>query len=202
MREPSFDEGPIDFKDEADQPKVRKATVVRPSEAPGVLSYRAPGLDKPPMADAEEIKDRYLPVGVLIGGVAIELLVAAIWPRRASQPLLEMVTDLTFGTALLMLAMWIASRLRHIDLGRPRDALLKLAAISIGPAAMLQFAWPILVILPLGIIVGFTAEFVLFFALLGAMFDLDEADTWFCVMLIFIVRVASYVALGRLFGRG
>jgi hypothetical protein len=43
--------------------------------------------------------------------------------------------------------------------------------------------------------VGWVAEFVLYFALLGVLFELDESDTWYCVCVIFLVRLAAYFLL-------
>jgi hypothetical protein len=44
----------------------------------------------------------------------------------------------------------------------------------------------------IGGLAGLGVQFVLYFALLGALFDLDESDTWYCVWVIFLVRLAVY----------
>jgi len=92
----------------------------------------------------------------------------------------------------------LAARLRGIELGQFWTVVLKLAAITVAPSAVVRLATPVLDFVPLGWIVGFIAEFVLYFALLGVLFDLDESDTWFCVWVLFLVRVAVYFALAAL----
>jgi hypothetical protein len=47
----------------------------------------------------------------------------------------------------------------------------------------------------LGGLLGLAGNFVLYFALLGALFDLEESDTWYCVWVIFLVRLAVYFAI-------
>jgi hypothetical protein len=41
-------------------------------------------------------------------------------------------------------------------------------------------------------LIGLAGQFVLYFALLGALFDLDESDTWYCMMVIFLIRLLVY----------
>jgi hypothetical protein len=107
--------------------------------------------------------------------------------------------DLTVGTAVMLLAMLIAAKIRGIDLGRLGVAAYKLAAISIAPAAAVQFLSPITTFIPFGGIIGLVVQFVLFFALLGALFDLDESDTWYCVWTMFFTRVGFYLLLRLIF---
>jgi hypothetical protein len=45
------------------------------------------------------------------------------------------------------------------------------------------------------VLLGWAGEFVLYFALLGALFDLDQGDTWYCVLVIFLVRVAVFFTM-------
>jgi hypothetical protein len=89
----------------------------------------------------------------------------------------------------------LAARIRRIDLGQFWIATFKLAAITVAPAAAVDLASPLLRVIPFGGLLGLAAEFVLYFALLGALFDLDESDTWYCVWTIFLVRLALYFAI-------
>ena len=75
--------------------------------------------------------------------------------------------------------------LRQFKLGSFGSAILKLAAISVAPSAVISLFAPILMFIPFGGLAGLAAEFILYFALLGMFFDLDESDTWFCVWTIF-----------------
>ena len=107
--------------------------------------------------------------------------------------------DLTAGTAVMLLAMFIAAKVRGIDLGKLGVAAYKLAAISIAPVAIGEFITPIARFIPFGGVIAWIVECILFFALLGALFDLDESDTWYCVCVMFVTRVALYFALADVF---
>jgi hypothetical protein len=71
----------------------------------------------------------------------------------------------------------------------------------VAPSAVVRLASPVLDFVPLGSLVGWIGEFVLYFALLGVLFDLDESDTWYCVCVIFLVRLAVYFMLLAVMGR-
>ena len=94
-----------------------------------------------------------------------------------------------------MAGILIAARARGIDLGRFWTAVFKLAAISVVPSAAATLADPMLRYVPLGSIVSLVGQFVLYFALIGLHFDLDQSDTWYCVGIIFLVRLTVYFGL-------
>jgi hypothetical protein len=73
---------------------------------------------------------------------------------------------------------------------------LRVAAISVAPAAVGDLIMPIAQLIPLiGGLLQMGVQFVLYFALLGVLFDMDESDTWYCVMLIFLINVGIYFLL-------
>jgi hypothetical protein len=202
MSDPDSDDGLYDFAPEAPQTKPAAKTVVKPEtvdDARKVLPYRARQEDKPAPVDAEQIKNVYLPLGLLAGGVFIELLSTLVWTHHIGSALIELALDLTVGTGVMLLAMWIAAKVRGINLGRLDVAAYKLAAVSIAPEAAVEFITPVLNYIPLGFVLVFVAQFILFFALLGALFDLDESDTWYCVCVMFITRTALYFGLMAIF---
>jgi hypothetical protein len=55
--------------------------------------------------------------------------------------------------------------------------------------------WPLRYIICLGGLLILGVQFVLYFALLGALFDLDQSDTWYCVIIIFLVYLGVYFLL-------
>jgi len=89
--------------------------------------------------------------------------------------------------------LFVAAKFRGIDLGKFGPAVLKLAAVSVAPGAVFDLFFPLLNIVPLGGLIGGVGVFVLYFALLGMFFDLDQSDTWYCVMVMFIVGVVFYL---------
>jgi hypothetical protein len=109
--------------------------------------------------------------------------------------------NLVLDTVVTLVAVLMAAKLRAIELGKFRYVILKLSAICIFPAAMLMVCMPVLRFIPiLGALGGLVGEFVLYFALLGVFFDLDELDTWFCVAVIFLVNLGVYFLSAFLLG--
>ena len=202
MSESNSEDDLYDFAPEAPPAKPPSRLRVAAPPAPGtpiVLQYRKPRDDKPAPVDAEQIKHVYLPLWLLGGGIVVELISAVIWTHQIGPELAELSLQLTLGTGLMLLAMWITAKLRGLELGPWLMASYKLAAISVAPGAVADFMLPLthfsfLLYLPILIV-----EFSLFFALLGALFELDTADTWLCVWIIFLVRVAFYFLLKAIF---
>ena len=91
------------------------------------------------------------------------------------------VAELLFGTALMLAGMVLAAKRRGFSLGPIPTAIFKLAAVAVAPAAAVALVSPVLRFVPLGGLWGAIGAFVVYFALLGALFDLDQSDTWYCV---------------------
>ena len=136
-----------------------------------------------------------MPLWLLGGGVVIEVAGALFRKPTPKTVFLDVGVNLIAGTAIMLVGILLAARWRGIDLGRFWTAVLKLAAISVAPAALGTALTPLLRVIPLGGLLGLAGEFVLYFALLGALFDLDQDDTWYCVLVIFLVRLAVYFTL-------
>ena len=167
-----------------------------PTPRPPRLSPTAAGAAataKP--VDPEALKSFYLPLWLLAGGVAIHVVAAMLGRPTFDAALREVGLGLIVGTATMLGGMLIAAKFRGIDLGPLGPAAMKLAAICIAPAAVVLLLTPALRVIPFGGLLGFAGEFVLYFALLGVMFDLDESDTWYCVCVIFLVRLGVYFGL-------
>ena len=187
------DSGAYDVVDERS-----RAVVAAPTERkPAPLGYRgaAPQRNQAVPADAETLKSLTIPLWLLGGGVAVEVLAAWFSEATLAAALTSVGVGLIAGTAFMLVGILLAARWRQIDLGSFWNAVLKLAAISVAPAAVVTLASPLLRVVPLGGLLGWLAEFVLYFALLGVLFDLDESDTWYCVWVIFLVRLAVYFTL-------
>jgi hypothetical protein len=162
--------------------------------APIPLTYRAQKEAGP--ADPETIKNLYMPLWLLGGGVVISVVAALINQRESlSKALLGVGIQMAVGTTLMIVGLLLAAKPRGLTLGPLRVALFKLAAISVAPGSLLELFEPMLDHLPFGGLAGWLGSFVLYFALLGVLFDLDESDTWYCVFVIFLVQVAVYFLL-------
>jgi hypothetical protein len=194
MVDPISDDGIYDFASD-DTPPPRPRTVLtsappNPAGSPFILSYRPPAADKATgPVEIEQIKNLYLPLWLLGGGIAVRVLASILFTHHIGQTLVELSADLTVGTGVMLLAMLIASKLLHFQLGKLPVAACKLAAITVAPAAVAEFLAPVARFLPFGGIGCWVIEFIMYFALLGALFDLDESDTWYCVLIVLVVRV-------------
>ena len=137
-----------------------------------------------------------MPMWLLCGGIVIETAAAFLRRDNTQVALAQLGIGLILGTVLMLVGVLIAARVRQIDLGNFWTAAFKLAAIAIAPGAVVTLLSPALDRIPLvGGLIGWAGEFVLYFALLGALFDLDESDTWYCIMVIFLVRLAVFFSL-------
>jgi hypothetical protein len=179
----------------------RPAIAVTPQKDPNqvlrpVLAYRSKKVDAAKIADPETIKNLQMPMWLLGGGVVIEIVAALLRGGGADGALVYVGVELILGTVVMLAGILIAAQLRGIDLGKFWIATFKLAAITVAPAAAVDLAYPLLRIVPIfGGLFALAGEFILYFALLGALFDLDESDTWYCVWVILIVRIAVYFAV-------
>jgi hypothetical protein len=154
--------------------------------------------------DPDRIINYSMPMWLLIGGVIMEMLSALMNARGFSAAISQFCTELIGRTALLVGCVFFAAGLRRFSLGKVNNALFKLIAISVVTLAVYHLANPFLLLLPsfalithllavpTALIVGWGLQILLFFILLGVMFDLEEDDTRFCVALIFIASVALH----------
>jgi len=95
---------------------------------------------------------------------------------------------------LMMVGVFLAAKFRGIQIGSFWTAVLKLAAISVAPSAVGDLLMPIAMLVPLfGGLLVLIVQFILYFALLGALFDLEESDTWWCVWVIFLIYLGVFV---------
>jgi hypothetical protein len=224
MREPAEDV--YDFA-EGEQPKpvgTRIAVPMAQVAAPAVASGAGGALDyakrsNSPVMDAyfpDRVKDLQAPVAFLLGGVVIEFVAGWFTARQAAAAggvvagarvmgfaMANVGTGMVFSTLIMLAAMGIASKCRNLSFGKFWTAVLKLSAISIGSTGVYTAANFFLGKIPFGFLLSWGVMFCMYFAMLGFFFDLDQEDTWYCVWVIFAVKVCValavfFFALGRL----
>ena len=179
-----------DLYDLAPAPAV---PVPRAPAIPTVSYQSAPTAVK--AAAPEEIRHVYLPLVLIGAGVAVEVVAALLRERSWQWAMFDVSIEVFLGTAMLLAGVILAARGRGILLGSLPTAAMKLTAVAVAPEALGRLMSPMLDHIPLGGLIGWVICFVLYFALLGVLFDLDESDTWYCVWTIFLVRLAVYFAL-------
>ena len=162
-----------------------------------MLSYQsAPVGQGSRTLDTENLMNIQAPLWILCGGVVAELIAKLLFTRNSLHTAaLDIGLGLIVGTVVQLAAMLVAAKMRGIQLGKFWPAVLKLAAVSVAPDAVFDLFFPLLKFLPFGSLLGGVGVFILYFALLGMFFELDQSDTWYCVMVMFIVNVAIYFLL-------
>jgi len=150
--------------------------------------------------------DLHLPLALLIGGAVVHVA-AAIFKSVGccgayhvfTSTLRATAMTLVLGPAVMMVGLFIAAKFRGINFGNVYVAAMKLAAIAIAPGAVGALIAPLTGVIPfVGPIALLGVEFALYFALVGAMFKLDEDDTWYCVCVFFVLSVGLYFAMKAL----
>jgi hypothetical protein len=152
--------------------------------------------------DVEKIKSLYAPLWLLGGGIFVELVAMLLrYGTNLTGGAVAVVIPLVVTTALNLAGVSVAAKLRQIDLGSFGSAVLRLAAVCVGTQAVMELLHPVLGfvgrfaavgMIPLGPIIAAGVQFILYFTLLGALFDLDQEDTWYCVCVIFVISVGCY----------
>jgi len=185
---------------------------VHPAGAPGAatpaVDYRRPGVGglageggRMERYFPDRVKDLYMPLALIAGGTVIEFALSLIATRAGLQGAARSVVYvglyMVINTVLMLFAIFFVAYMREISFGPVPTAILKLCAISIGPGAIGSLVGFLLGWFPLGGLIGWVVGFVLYFALIGALFDLDESDTWWCVITVFLVKLlVAFVIIG------
>ncbi len=165
------------------------------------LGYQTPQKLLPPDqrdgVDVETLKRQTAPLWLLAGGIVVEMIAAFVEDRHDLHAAMIHITVEIFGGTILILAgVLLTARIRGIEIGSFWSAALRVAAISVAPAAVGDLIMPMTRLIPLiGGLLQMAVQFVLYFALLGVLFDMDESDTWYCVMVIFLINAGVYFLL-------
>jgi hypothetical protein len=190
---PAADEETYDFA------PMRVEAIPEPVPAPvASLAYRAPKEEVAVRGDTERIRDIRMPLWILTGGVVVEVVAGLIHRRSFEAAMLHVGVNLIFGTVVMVAGMMVAAKMRGLVLGNFWNVVFKLSAIAIAPTALVSLLMPGLIVLfCIGYLIALALAFVLYFALIGALFDLDQGDTWYCVIVIFCVNVMVSYGLRR-----
>jgi hypothetical protein len=196
-----------ELRTHAPQPRRVMPVSGDPRDAGPVLDYQDRRAAKAGARTADgyfpnPLIDLKLPLILIASGVLVQFL-AGWWSgsyggQGAAESLMAVGIDLFAGTVVMLIAVLIAVKYRGIRIGRFWTAVLKLSAVAIAPSAAMTLLNVSLQFFPMGWIVAFALAFCFYFALLGVFFDLDESETWYCVSVIFIVKVAVVLGLWAL----
>lgn len=193
-----------EFHDMASEPAAGRRPAIPAAPAPPVaakvLRYEAKHAAE---LDPDKLRDVQAPLLLVLGGLGVEFI-TAWWhagTRGVPRAMAEAATDLLVSTAVMLAVVFVAARMRGFKLGPVGSAILKLMAVSLAPSAVMTvaslFAWMIPIFGSLALLgIGFC----LYFALLGYFFELDQDDTWYCVIVIFLTKVTLFFTLPWIWG--
>ncbi len=142
--------------------------------------------------DTDKLKNIHAPLALIAAGLVV-LCISTWWNAgtRGLMPVFAAVgIQLAISTTLMLAAVLFVSKQRGFQIGSLHSAILKLLAISLGPAAVMSVLGLFLQFVPLGFVANLLIGLCLYFALIGFFFDLDQEDTWACVWVTFVVNVA------------
>jgi hypothetical protein len=186
-------------------PEMVRAAPVRPAAAPIAATGPALGYQTPPKflpkdqrigADVEILKTQTIPLWLLVGGIVVEIIASFIEDRHDLNAVaIHIAVEIVGGTVLMLAGVMLTAKIRGIEMGSFWSAALRVAAISVAPAAVGDILMPLAWIIPFGGLLQLGVQFVLYFALLGVLFDMDESDTWYCVTMIFLINLGIYFLL-------
>jgi hypothetical protein len=186
--------------------KAGEGAVVAQANRVEPIQYLQPGTPGHSELDRlfpDKVKDFWLPLWLIAGGTVVEIIYTLIFSRfgrgglRAAASHLGMNVIVTTG--IMLVAILIAGKLRHINFGVLPVAAFKLCAVVLGSLGITHMLGPVLGFFPFigGLLQGLLA-FACYFALLGALFDLDESDTWYCTCIMILVWLGLYFGLAAL----
>jgi hypothetical protein len=176
-----------------EMPKTVPAPAVKPVQ---VLPYRGQASGNPSAPEPETIMNFYAPLWLLGGGIVVEIIANSLLRTRGFvDALVHVGIELIGGTIVMLIGVWIAAFVRNVKLGPLPIAIFKLSAIYIAPIALGDLLMPLAWMIPFGGIGVFIGVFVFYFALLGMFFDLQQEDTWYFVLVIWIVSIGVFFLL-------
>jgi hypothetical protein len=141
----------------------------------------------------DRVKDLYIPLGLIVAGTIIDVAMYVFSGSRGAsliRGLAAVGIYMIAHTVIMLATVFIVAKVRGISFGPVPTAILKLCGISIGPGAIGSLIGLVLGFIPIfGGLIGWLAGFILYFACIGALFDLDESDTWAVVISVFLAKV-------------
>jgi len=197
---PEAEDGGYDLAPEAVRPAPIRAAAAPAGPVGPTLGYQTPPRllpgDQRIGADVEILKTQTMPLWLLVGGIVVETIASFIVNRHNLNAVaIHIAVEIVGGTVLMLAGVMLTAKIRGIQIGSFWSAALRVAAISVAPAAVGDLLMPLTWIIPFGGLLLLAVQFVLYFALIGVLFDMEESDTWYCVMMIFLINLGVYFLL-------
>ncbi len=153
-------------------------------------------------ASASKFVDLWLPLGLIILGVVVQFIEQLYFTGNAATGIVSAAiyvgVNLLLTIPLLLVGMIIAVKLLDVAFGPLFQALFKLAAVVLGPAAI----GAIIAYLIGGIMGSFAGgffSFVVYWSLISVLFDLDGMESLYLIIIVMVLEYAvSLFLLGMI----
>ena len=140
-----------------------------------------------------------LPIGLILLGVVVAIAEQRYWTDDPAESLVGalLVVGVTLAVSIpiTLLGVMIAAPVLGLSFGYLGHALLKLAAIIVGPSAIGEIAMYLLGGDLFGWFIGLFVTLGFYRGLMQALFDLDSDDAIKCIIIIAVVRYAVSIAI-------
>lgn len=150
--------------------------------------------DRQDEAHASSFINLWLPMGLIVLGLAVRFIEQMYFTGDATagavRAAIYVGVDLALTLPMLLAAMIIAVKLLDVAFGPLGQALFKLAAVVLGPAAIGAIITHLLGGDLVGVFVGGFASFCIYWGLISVLFDLDGMES---LKLIVIITVLKYI---------
>jgi hypothetical protein len=176
------------------------APIAPPEQKPApVLAYQRPGsaavTNIEPIIEGRPIKDFWLPIGFLgfgTAGVFIHAFAIAPHVDTFYVAVRSLGFDLAWNVVLMLIGIVIAAKMLDIGFGRAEQAVLKLAALALGPAGLAGIIAALIGGVS-GEVAGFFISMPLYWWLFSYLFDLDFQEAFISLLLISILKIAAAI---------
>ena len=138
----------------------------------------------------------FLIIAAVGGEIAATFIQTRGSPKAIPVAMMTVSIEMIVGTIFMMIGMYLAAKSRQLKLGSFATTMFKLCAIAVAPGAAIDLlSIPCRIIPYFGWMFAWVVGFMLYFALIGTLFELDHDDTWYCVKVIFLLKVILGLAL-------
>jgi len=152
--------------------------------------------------DPDVFINRKLPVILIFTGLFIHLIGALfISYSNPEENLKQDAFTFLFSTFISLIAVFMASGIMHFKLGNPGQAILKLLAVCIALLAVDILLKLIMPMTLMGFVFILLIEVLFLFTMLRLFFDLEENETWVCLLLIILTHISAFMFIDRHFGQ-
>ena len=155
-------------------------------------------------ASASKFVELWLPLGLIILGITVQFIEQLYFTGNTTAGIVSAMiyvgVNLALTIPMLLVGMIVAVKFLDMAFGPLFQALFKLAAVVLGPAAIgAIIAYSIGGLM--GLFAGGFFSFGVYWALISVLFDLDGIEALYLIAIVMVLEyISSFILLGVLFG--